>query len=195
MSRVEPYLTPSPPPTRLLLPPSPSNFPPPPLLSSIFKSASQAVLSKMQLTLHETPRPPHGPSRLVQAMSAWSVKTRNAHCRDARVYTIWSHYYGHAQTKFTPPPPPLPLSLPLLSSHPPPFALTPPPFPFRCPRQISLVKTPSEVYPTEENKSVICFSDAETSAIVRKLSSGNSKRSWLGMLSKIRWGMKNERAG
>eukprot|EP00904_Undaria_pinnatifida_P011392 jgi/Undpi1/7383/HiC_scaffold_22.g09856.m1 len=60
---------------------------------------------------------------------------------------------------------------------------------------ISLVKTPSEVYPTEENKSVICFSDAETSAIVRKLSSGNSKRSWLGMLSKIRWGMKNERAG
>ena len=32
---------------------------------------------------------PHGASRLVQGMSAWSVKTRHApsrHCRDARVY-------------------------------------------------------------------------------------------------------------
>ena len=58
------------------------------------KSASQAVLSRMQLTLHATRRTPHGASRLVQAMSAWSVKTRRApsrHCRDARVY-------GHTTT-------------------------------------------------------------------------------------------------
>ena len=37
---------------------------------------------------HATCRTPHGASRLVLAMSAWSVKTRRApfrHCRDARV--------------------------------------------------------------------------------------------------------------
>ena len=58
------------------------------------RSASQAVLSRMQLTLHETRRTPHGASRLVLAMSAWSVKTRCApsrHCKDARVY-------GHTTT-------------------------------------------------------------------------------------------------
>ena len=43
----------------------------------------------MQLTLHATRRTPHGASRLVLAMSAWSVKTRRApsrHRKDARVY-------------------------------------------------------------------------------------------------------------
>ena len=48
----------------------------------------------MQSTLHATSRTPHGASRLMQAMSAWSVKTRRAssrHCTDARVY-------GHATT-------------------------------------------------------------------------------------------------
>ena len=58
------------------------------------KSASQAALSRMQLTLHATRRTPHGASRLVLAISAWSVKTRHApsrHCRDARVY-------GHTTT-------------------------------------------------------------------------------------------------
>ena len=53
------------------------------------KSISQAVLSRMQLTLHATRRIPHGASRLVLAMSAWSVETRRApsrHCRVARVY-------------------------------------------------------------------------------------------------------------
>ena len=43
----------------------------------------------MQLTLHATRRTPQGASRLVQAISAWSVRTRHApsrHCRDARVY-------------------------------------------------------------------------------------------------------------
>ena len=48
----------------------------------------------MQLTLHATRQTPHGASRLVPAMSAWSVKTRCApsrHCKDARVY-------GHTTT-------------------------------------------------------------------------------------------------
>ena len=45
------------------------------------KPASQAVvgiIDRMQLTLHATRPTPHGASRLVQAMSAWSVKTRRA---------------------------------------------------------------------------------------------------------------------
>ena len=51
------------------------------------------VFSKVQLTLHETRRTPHGASRLVQAMSAWLVKTRRApsrHSRDARVDSLRS---------------------------------------------------------------------------------------------------------
>ena len=58
-------------------------------LPSIRKAASKAVRSRMQLTLHTTRSTPHGASRLVYAMSAWSVKTGRApsrHCRDARVY-------------------------------------------------------------------------------------------------------------
>ena len=58
------------------------------------KRSSNVVLGRMQLTLHATHPTPHGASRLVQAMSAWSVKTRRApsrHCRDARVY-------GHTTT-------------------------------------------------------------------------------------------------
>ena len=59
----------------------------------------------MQLTLHATRRTRHGASRLVQAMSASSVKTRRApsrHHRDASVY-------GHTTTplhhnEYTPPP-------------------------------------------------------------------------------------------
>ena len=68
------------------------------------KSASQAVLRRMQVTLHVTPPTPHGASRSVQAVCAWSVKTRRTpsrHCRDARVY-------GHTTTAMhnisTPPP-------------------------------------------------------------------------------------------
>ena len=48
----------------------------------------------MQLTLHVTRRTPHGGSRLVLAMSVWSVKTLRApsrHCGDTRVY-------GHTTT-------------------------------------------------------------------------------------------------
>ena len=55
---------------------------------------SQAVLNRMQLTLHTTRPTPHGASRLVQATSGWLVKTRCArsqHFRDARVY-------GHTTT-------------------------------------------------------------------------------------------------
>ena len=56
--------------------------------------ASPPVLSKMQLTLHATRPTHHGAFRSVQAMSAWSVKTRRAphrNCRYARVY-------GHSTT-------------------------------------------------------------------------------------------------
>ena len=59
----------------------------------------------MQLTLHATRRTPNGASRLMLAMSAWSVKTRRApsrHCEYAKVY-------GHATTamhdnEYLPPP-------------------------------------------------------------------------------------------
>ena len=53
------------------------------------KSASQAILSRIRLTLHATCRTTHGVSPLVQTMPAWSVKTRHApswHCKDARTY-------------------------------------------------------------------------------------------------------------
>ena len=101
-------------------------------LSSICKkSASKAILGRMQLILHATRRTPHGALRLVLAMSAWSVRTRRSpslycrdgsmvirlrpcmtistpppsqHCRDARVY-------GYTTTAMhdmsTPSPPPL----------------------------------------------------------------------------------------
>ena len=72
------------------------------------ESASKAVLtsSRTPLTLHATRPTPCGASRSVQAMSAWSAKTRCApsrHCRDATVY-------GHTTTamhhnEYTPPPP------------------------------------------------------------------------------------------
>ena len=63
-------------------------------LPSICTSASQAVHSRMQFTLLATHRTLHGASRLVQAMSAWSVKAGCAtsrHCRNAKVY-------GHTTT-------------------------------------------------------------------------------------------------
>ena len=88
------------------------------------KSVLRAGLGRMQFTLHGTRRTPHGASRLVQAMSAWLVKTRRApsrHSRDARVY-------GHTTTAMheLSTPPPLPpflstrfsLRLPLPPTHP-----------------------------------------------------------------------------
>ena len=58
------------------------------------KSVLRAVLGRMQFTLHATCGTPHEASRLVQATSAWLVKTRRApsrHCRGAKVN-------GHATT-------------------------------------------------------------------------------------------------
>ena len=53
------------------------------------KSVIRTVLGRMQFTLNATRRAPHGASRVVQAMSAWLMKTRRApsrHSTDARVY-------------------------------------------------------------------------------------------------------------
>ena len=74
------------------------------------KSASKAVRSRIQITLHATRPTPHGASLLLQAMSAWSVKARRApsrHCRDRRVH-------GHTTTATdmsTPPHPRSPVTL------------------------------------------------------------------------------------
>ena len=74
-------------------------------------SVLRAVLGNMQFTVLATRQTPHGASRLVQAMSAWLVKTRRApsrHSRDARIYGHTTTY-GHAHTEDSPPlPPPLP---------------------------------------------------------------------------------------
>ena len=73
------------------------------------KPVSQVVLSRTQLISEATRPAPHGASRLVQPMSAWSVKTLRApswYCRGARVY-------GHTTTTMhdmSTPPPSLPSS-------------------------------------------------------------------------------------
>ena len=64
----------------------------------------------MELNLHATHPTPHGTSRLVHAMFAWSVKTRVLHpgiFRDARVYAHTTKAI-HAWDEYTPstPPPP-----------------------------------------------------------------------------------------
>ena len=79
------------------------------------ESVLRAVLGRIQFTLHATRRTPHIASRLVQAMSAWLVKTRRArfrHSKDARVYghtTTAMHKLSnpptHTHTQ-TPPPSP-----------------------------------------------------------------------------------------
>ena len=53
--------------------------------------ASQAVLSRMLLTLHVSRRTPHGASRLVHAESAWSIKTRHAPSRRRRDAMAYGH--------------------------------------------------------------------------------------------------------
>ena len=77
----------------------------------------------MQLTPHATRQTPHGAPRLVQAMSAWSVKPQHApsrHCRDARVYghtTTTMHKIEYiSPIEFTPPPPAHPCLLTAPSS-------------------------------------------------------------------------------
>ena len=70
-------------------------------MSSICKSASQVVFSRVQLTLHVNRRTPQDASRLVQVLSAWSVETRRApsrHHREVRVYdhtTKPMHFIEH----------------------------------------------------------------------------------------------------
>ena len=58
------------------------------------KSVLRAVLGRIQFTLHATCRTPHGASRLVQAMSAWLVKTRRGPSRRSRD----ARGYGHTNT-------------------------------------------------------------------------------------------------
>ena len=68
------------------------------------KCVSQAVLRRMQLTLHAIRRTPSGSSRLVLAMSAWSGKTRrlpSRHCREARVH---DHTTAAMHERIHPPP-------------------------------------------------------------------------------------------
>ena len=80
------------------------------------KSVLRAVLGRMQFTLHATRRPPLGASRLVQAMSAWFVKTRRApsrHSRDARVYS----HTTTAMHKLSTLPPPSTFFLPTSPLH------------------------------------------------------------------------------
>ena len=71
------------------------------------KSVLRAVPGRMQSTLHTILRAPHGASRLVQAMSAWLVKTRRApsrHSRDARVYGHMTTAMHKLSTSSPPPP-------------------------------------------------------------------------------------------
>ena len=79
-------------------------------------------LSRMQLTLYATRPPPHGASRLVQAMCAWSVKTRHApsrHFRGAGVYMVirLRPCMRSSTPSLSSTPPPLPPPSPLLPSH------------------------------------------------------------------------------
>ena len=68
------------------------------------KSVLRAVLGRMQFTLHATRRTPHGASRLVQATSAWLVKTRRALSRRSRHARVYSHTTT-AMHKLSNPPP------------------------------------------------------------------------------------------
>ena len=67
------------------------------MLPSMCKKPRFGSGSLLQLTLHATCPTPNGASTSVQAMFAWSVKTRRApsrHCRDAGVY-------GHTKMAIT----------------------------------------------------------------------------------------------
>ena len=112
------------------------SLPPPPLLcaQSAEVHTSRMVLGRMQLTLHATRRAYHRVSRLMNAISAWSVKTHHIpsrHRRDVRVY-------GHTTTathETSTPPLPLQFITVLSLSHSPDHTLpgratfTPPPSP------------------------------------------------------------------
>ena len=68
------------------------------------KSASQTVFSKVLLTLHATHRTPDGASRLLDAMFAWSVKTRRAPSRIRRDASVYSHMTTGMHDNEYPPP-------------------------------------------------------------------------------------------
>ena len=98
------------------------------------KSVVRAVLGRMQFTLHATRRTPQGASRMVQAMSAWLVKTRRApsrHSRDARIYGHTTMAMHKLSTRPLSPNLPYPQPLP----HP------PSPRPTRTPPPSPSVKT------------------------------------------------------
>ena len=105
------------------------------------KPATQVVLSRMQLTFHETHPTPHGTSRSLQAMPVWSVETRRAssrHSRDAKVY-------GHTTTamhgaEYTPIPPPL-----LCYTHPTCIRYLTHGTPGRSPRRKTIVYSPLHI--------------------------------------------------
>ena len=70
------------------------------------KSVLRVVLGRMQFTLHAARRTPHGSSRLVQAISAWSVETRCAPSRQSRAARVYGHTTTAMQKLSTPPPTP-----------------------------------------------------------------------------------------
>ena len=61
--------------------------------------------SKRDTPLHATRRTPHGAWRLVQAMSAWLVKTRRAPSWDRRNARVYDHTTAAMHKLSTPPPP------------------------------------------------------------------------------------------
>ena len=90
-------------------------------------SVLRAVLGRMQFTLHATRRTPHGASRLVQAMSAWLVKTRCApsrHSKDARVHGHTTTAIHKLGTPATLPPATPPPASPLFHRNTPPISLS-----------------------------------------------------------------------
>ena len=75
------------------------------------------TISRVQLTPQATRRTPHGALRLVQAMSAWSVKTQRAPsrpCRDAKVNGHTTTAMTTAMNEMSTPLPPAP---PLTPKH------------------------------------------------------------------------------
>ena len=70
------------------------------------KSASQAVLSRMQAQSSSTRLTTHGAWRLVHAMSAWSVKTGRVPSRNCRESMVYGRTTTAMHENSTPPPSP-----------------------------------------------------------------------------------------
>ena len=71
------------------------------------KFVLRAVLGRTHFTLYATRRTLHGASRLVQAMSAWLVKTRRPPSRHSRDERVCGHTTTAMHKLSTPPPPPV----------------------------------------------------------------------------------------